>query len=174
MKYFVLCGVFFLATCDRIFSQSSVSFGPELGFASNFSSSSKTGFGGSAEYANRFSKNVGARAYLAYHYFKGKYFDDHISFLPARGGIQAFLGELLLIYAEAGIASYHDSNNTSESGFSYALGAGYRIPLGLGKQYAQISAYYNFFRFNENLTYTWFNIRLAYGLNFGKKNTAEK
>ena len=165
---------FLIIGISTTFSQNSMSIGPDVGFSSNFSKSSKAGIGGSAEYANKFSKNIGARIYVGYHYFKGKFFDSHVSFLPARAGLQAYLADLLFVYGEAGIVGYDDSNNTNESGFSYALGAGYKIPPGLGKQFMQISAYYNFFRFNRDVTYTWFNIRIAYGLDFGRKYSGEK
>lgn len=56
-----------------LYCQSSVSLGLDIGLASNFANSSKAGFGGSAEYANKFSKNIGARIYVGYHYFKGKF-----------------------------------------------------------------------------------------------------
>lgn len=163
--------VFLIAAWYNSFSQSSISFGPEIGFANNFSNSSKPGLGASIEYVNKFSKGVGARMFAGYDNFRDKYVDGYVSFLSLRGGLQAFLAELLFIYGEGGIVSYHDSNNSNQAGFSFGIGAGYRMPLMTGQKFIQLSTHYNFFKYNNNSFYTWFNVRAAFGLNFGKTST---
>ena len=161
----------------KSFSQNSISVGPQLGFASNFSSSAKTGFGGGVEYTNQFSEHVGARFYAGYDRFKGKYFaDDVVSFVPFRAGLQAFLyKDIISAYAEAGVASFHaKSSGSHNTNFSFALGAAYRMPLGLSQQFIQVSGYYNYYKYSEHLNYTWYNIRVAYGFRLGKKTSGEK
>jgi hypothetical protein len=159
------------------FAQSSISIGPDLGLPSNFSSSSKLGIGGSLEYTNRFSEHFGIRFFSGVSSFKGKYFsDDRVSFEPIRLGGQGFLyKDLIFLYAEAGIAGFQaQSSKTHTTGFSYGLGGGYRMPINMNKQFFQLSAYYNYFRYSDFLTYTWLNIRLAYGINFGKKTKVKE
>ena len=153
------------------FAQSSISVGPELGVPANFSKSTSVGFGGSLDLAYNIAPSFGPRISLGYNRFKGRYLeDDVISFVPIRVGIQGILADAIILYGEAGTAFYHaNRNGTNEKNFSYALGAGYMIPLG-HKEFLQVSGSYNFFRYNEYLTYTWFNFRVAYGLNFRKQS----
>jgi hypothetical protein len=156
----------------KAFSQSSISLGPDLGLPSNFSKTSKTSLGASLEYVNKFSKHVGLRVFTAYNRFEGKYVaDDVLKFIPYRIGIEGFAyKDVFLVYGEVGAASLIGNGpRNSKTNFSYGLGAGYRYPIGMTKQFIQLSGYYNFFRFDEMNTYTWFNIRLAYGFNFGRK-----
>jgi hypothetical protein len=169
----------FICVCTYFFgyTQNSISLGPEIGLASNFKSSSKTGIGGSLEYTNRFSEHFGIRFFSGVSSFKGKYFsDDRVSFEPIRLGGQGFLyKDLIFLYAEAGIAGFQaQSSKTHTAGFSYGLGGGYRMPINMNKQFLQLSAYYNYFRYSDFLTYTWLNIRLAYGINFGKKTKVKE
>ncbi len=126
------------------------------------------GFGASVEYNNKFSERIGVRGTLGYNYFKGKYFDDYVSFIPVRVGIDAYLVPELFLFADVGIVAYNDSNNDSKSGFSFGFGAAHQIPL-QNKQFIELSANYNYFRYSPPLNYTWFNIRAAYGLKWSKK-----
>lgn len=157
---------FFLASL--ILAQSSISIGAQIGLASNFGSSSKMGIGGSLELDNRLSNHFGIRGSVGYNYFKGKYFvDDYVSFLPIRAGVQGYLAPEIFVSGEAGIAVYGDSNNESKTGFSYGLGAGYRIPLHK-KKFVQLSGNYNYFRHSSFLNYTWFQLRAAFGFSLIK------
>jgi hypothetical protein len=174
MKRIYLVGLY-LFCADCIFAQSSISVGPQLGFASNFSSSAKVGIGGSIEYTMQLSERLGARFYGGYDRFKGKYFaDDIVSFLPVRAGLQGFIFEdIFSVYGEAGIAAFHaKSSGSQNTNFSFALGAAYRLPL--NQQFVQVSGYYNFYRYSEHLDYTWYNLRIAFGLNLGHKKALEK
>ncbi len=160
--------LFCLFLQKKIHAQSSIFLGPQLGLASNFSRSSNIGFGASVEYINRFSQQIGFRGTVGYNYFKGKYFNNHVSFLPVRIGLQSFLSTNVFVLADAGIVAYNDNNNDSKTGFSYSVGAGYNIPLDT-KKFVQLSANYNFFRYASYLNYTWFNFRAAYSLSWGKR-----
>jgi hypothetical protein len=151
--------------------------GPQLGFASNFSSSAKTGLGASIEYTGQFSEHLGARVYVGYDRFKGKYFaEDVVSFLPVRAGLQGFVyKDIFSVFAEAGVASFHaKSTEIHNSNFTYALGVAYRMPLGQSKQFLQVSGAYDYYRYSDQFHYSWYNIRLAYGLGFGRKNSEGK
>jgi opacity protein-like surface antigen len=161
-----------LSSC--LSAQQAISFGPQIGLASNFSSSAKMGIGGSVEYDNRIGEHFGIRGSAGYTYFKGKYFDDHVSFIPVRAGVQGYLAPEVFIAGEAGVAIYGDSNKESKTGFSIGLGAGYRIPLS-STQFVQLSGSYNYFKHSSFLNYTWFNFRAAFGLSWGKtKSSLEK
>jgi hypothetical protein len=151
------------------FSQSSISIGPELAIPANFSKSTNIGFGGSLDFFYKTSSSFGPRVSVGYSRFKGKYLEsDVVSFVPLRAGIQGVLADAIILYGEAGTAFYSAKRNgTKINNFTYALGAGYYVPLRT-RQFLQISGSYNFFRFNEFLTYTWFNFRIAYGLNLGR------
>ncbi len=167
----------FIFISQQVFAQNSISVGPQLGFAANFSSSAKTDFGGSIEYSNQFSEHLGARFYTGYDRFKGKYFaDDVVSFVPIRAGLQGFLyKDIISAYIETGIASFHaKSSGSQNTSFSYAFGAAYRMPLGLNQQFVQVSGYYNYYKYSEHLNYTWYNLRVAYGFNLGHKTSDEK
>jgi hypothetical protein len=176
MKLFALILISLLCShCS--FAQSAISIGPQLGFASNFSSSAKMDVGGSIEYTGQFSEHIGARFYTGYDRFKGKYFaDDAVSFVPIRAGLQGFLyKDIFSVYVDAGVASYHAKGSEShKTNFSYAFGAAYQIPLRLDQQFVQVSGYYNYYKFSQQLNYTWYNIRLAYGFRLGHKNSGEK
>lgn len=150
----------------------SISLGPNLGLGANFGNSSKASIGGNFEYVAKFSSVIGARASVAYNKFRDKANEDrYVSFLPVRAGVQAFIyQDIFFVYAEGGIATYKSSNpDPALTKFSWSLGAGYRQPLAQN-QFLQFSAWFNHFKHNPNLTYTWFNFGVAYGLSFGKKN----
>jgi len=142
--------------------------GPAAGFASNFAESSKMGSGWELEAGYKFSKNFGAGLSIDYMLFRGKIIEDsYVNFLPIRAGIHGFLSDQIFVYGETGVGSYWDNNKTQKTGFTYALGAGYRIPIRPSNQFInqfiQLSASYNYFQFDENLHYTWFGVKVAYG-----------
>jgi hypothetical protein len=168
MKYLSIFLIFFIiAFCG--YSQSSFSIGPQIGFGSNLGNS-KLGIGGSLDYTNKFSENVGIRASAGYTHFQHKIVNEsHISFIPVRAGLQGFIGNVFFVYGEAGIGFYK-TGFSDGSKFSYAFGMGYNAHFGLNKQYVEVSAFYNSIPLGANTLYRWFNLRLAYGFNLGKKN----
>ena len=149
----------------------SISVGPVFGVGANFGKSSNLSVGGSIEYIARFSSAVGIRLSGGYNRFNGKYFDDYVSFLAGRAGLHVFVyQDLLFVFAEAGIATYKSSNpDPALTRFSWAAGAGYYLYLGEKKHSLQMSAFFNYFRHNPNLTYTWIDIRAAYCFSWGDK-----
>lgn len=153
----------------------SISLGPNLGVGANFGKSSKASFGGSIEYVAKFSDMFAVRVSGAYNKFKGSYYDDYVSFLPIRAGGQAFIyQDIIFLYAEGGIATYKSSNpDPALTKFSWAVGTGYRQAL-TNSQFLQFSAWFNYFKHNPHLNYTWFNFSVAYGLAFGKKNAPKE
>jgi hypothetical protein len=174
MKKLTLIFLLTLSFSSCLLAQQAISFGPQIGLGSNFGKSAKMGIGGSIEYDNRFTEHFGIRVSAGYNYFKEKYYEGHVSFLPVRAGIQGYLSPNVLLFGEAGVATYGDSNNDSQTGFSYGLGTGYRIPLN-ATQFIQLSGSFNFFRYSNSLTYTWFNFGAAFGLSWGKtKGPIEK
>ncbi len=167
-----------LALISRISSSQivhSFTLGPTLGLGANFSKSSKASLGGSIDYVAKFSSVIGVRVSAGYNKFKGKVYDDYVSFLPIRGGVQAFLAEdLIFIYGEGGVAKFKASTGTEKTGPSFSFGAGRRQPIG-SNHFIQLSVYFNYYKYKGDppggdLNYTWFNFRAAYGLSFGKKN----
>ena len=146
------------------FSQQSLSIGPDLAFAPNFSETMKVGFGGSLEYVNKFSENIGFRGSVSYTRFKDQN-TSAISIFPIRVGINVFLANIIYVYGETGIANFNNSIN-SQTNFSYALGAGYRATFGSKKEFIQVSTRYNSVSEGPN---TWFNLSVAYGFGFGKQ-----
>jgi hypothetical protein len=175
-KYFLL---FINVLIFRLtFSQlnHTISLGPDLGIAANFGKSSKLSLGGSVEYALNFAPKVGIRLHAGYNKFKGKIFDEYVSFLPVRAGVQGFIyQDIFFAFAEGGIATYKSSNPTPAlTKFSWAAGLGYNQYIDQKrKQLIQTSVYFNYFKHNTYLNYTWFNIRVAYGLSFGRKQAKE-
>jgi len=153
----------------------SISLGPDLGIGASFGKSSKASIGGSIEYIANLNSIIGIRLSSGYNKFKGKYYDDYVSFLPIRAGVQAFVYEdLLFAFIEGGIANYKASTGTEKTGPSFSIGAGYRQPIAQN-QFIQFSTYFNYYRYKGDppggdFNYTWFNFRVAYGLSFGKKN----
>ena len=149
----------------------SFSFGPDLSLGANFGKSSKPGLGGSFEYALHFTPKIGVMISTGYNKFKGTYYDDYVSFYTLRTGLQSYIyQDLFFVFADGGIATYRSSNPAPAlTKFSWSAGVGYRQTL-TPKQFLQFSARFNYFRHNPNLTYTWFNFRVAYGFSFGKKN----
>jgi hypothetical protein len=144
-----------------------------------FGSNAKFGFGGSAAgYIRVLNKaNGGIRIYVAYDWFKNHDLaNDDAKFFPVRIGYQHFLYQnAIFLFADAGIMRHMFSSGTY-SGFCYGIGGGYNIDL-QQKNFVQISAYYNHPQFTysdqysntEVLNYSYFTIRIAYGLEFGKK-----
>jgi hypothetical protein len=157
----------------------SLSVGPDLGVGANFGKSSKASIGGSLDYVAKFSSVIGVRVSAGYNKFKGKVYDDYVSFLPIRAGVQAFLAEdLIFVYGEGGVAKFNASTGTEKTGPSFSFGAGGRQPIG-NNQFVQFSVYFNYYKYKGDppggdLNYTWFNFRVAYGLSFGKKNTPKE
>ena len=174
----VICVLFVINYLQGQVSHS-LSIGPDLGLGANFGKSSKASIGGSIEYVAKFSDIFGIRLSSGYNKFKGKVYDDFVSFLPVRAGVQAFVYEdLIFVFTEAGIANYKASTGTEKTGPSFDIGAGYRLPIA-NSQFVQLSAYFNFYRYKGDppggdFNYTWFNFRVAYGLSFGKKNTPKE
>ncbi len=156
----------------------SINFGPDIGVGANFGKSANASFGGSLEYTAKFSPVVSARFATGYNKFNAKSGSGFISFLPIRAGIQTFIFEQsIFIYGEGGIVEFKGGTGTNTNGPSFGLGGGYRQPLDKG-QYIQFSAYFNFFRLKvdvtrEELNYTWFNFRGAYGFSWGRKKTSK-
>lgn len=153
--------------------------GPDLGLGANFGKSSKASIGGSLEYVAKLSDKIGLRLAGGYNKFKGSYYDDYVSFLPIRIGVQAFLyQDMIFSFAEAGMVNYKASTGTKKTGPSFGLGAGYRQSIA-DNQFLQFSAIFNLYRFQRansggDFNYTWFNFRVAYGISFGKKNKVKE
>lgn len=153
----------------------SITLGPDVGVGANFGKSSKASIGGSMEYVAKFS-SLGIRIASGYNKFNGRVYDDYVSFFSIRGGLQAFFyQDIFFLYTEGGTSTYRSSNpDPALTKFSWAIGAGYRQTL-TQNQFLQFSSCFNHFRHNPNLTYTWFNFRVAYGFSFGqKKETKEE
>jgi len=154
-----------------------ISFGPDLGLPSkNFGSETSLGIGGSLEYQFKFNAPVGLQLHAGYNHFPSKLTsNDNINFFPLRAGIVGFVyHDIMFISADFGI-SYFDEpgvEDYTKSGFSYGVGAGYKIYVNPDKkQFLQLTAYYNSHkykddRWGQNYNYTWFNIRAAYGFSF--------
>jgi len=180
MNRFFLMSILQLAVIFT-FSQvtHSISLGPDVGLGSNFGKSSKASLGGSIEYVAKLSDIFGIRLSAGYNKFKGKVYDDYVSFLPIRAGVQAFVFEdVIFFFIEGGVAKFKASTGTEKTGPSFDIGAGYRVPLTYN-QFIQLSGYFNYYRYKGDppggdLNYTWFNFRVAYGLSFGKKNTPKE
>lgn len=166
---------------DFLYSQvnHSISLGPDLGVGANFGKSSKASIGGSIEYVAKFSDKIGIRVSGGYNKFKGKYYDDYVSFLPIRAGVQAFLYEdLIYLYGEGGVTKFKASTGTEKTGPSFSFGVGDRLPIG-ANQFIQLSVYFNYYKYKGDppggdLNYTWFNFRAAYGFSLSRKSTVEK
>lgn len=129
-----------------------------------------------SDYVAYITPKLGLRLHGGYNKFKGKIFDDYVSFLPVRAGVQGFIyQDLIFAFAEGGIATYKSSNpGSSRTKFSWAIGGGYNQHINEKKtQFIQTSAWFNFFKHNEYLNYTWFNLRVAYGFSFGKRPPKE-
>jgi hypothetical protein len=155
----------------------SVSIGPDLGIGANFGKGSKLSPGGSFNYTLHLSDKFGIRLHAGYNKFNAKIKGDYVSFLPLRAGLQAFIyKDIFFVFAEGGVATFNDSTPEDPlSKFSWAAGLGRNIPLNeKGNQYIQTSACFNFFKHGQYLNYTWFNLRAAYGLSWGKKKNQEK
>ena len=148
-------------------AQSTISIGPDLGLASHKSGAS-TGIGGSLEYTAMISHGLAFRAFCGYTHFNAKYGNTEFSMAPFRAGLQANLGETFLVYGEAGISTVHTAAARDNSGFTYALGGGYRVPFTDDKRFVQVSAFYSSVRFDRSYNFHWIDIRLAYGLKWGK------
>jgi hypothetical protein len=156
----------------------SITLGPDLGIGANFGKSSKASIGGSFEYVAKFSPLIGIRLAGGYNRFNGKT-SSFVSFFPIRVGLQAFVSDdMIFFFADGGVADFKAGSGTEKSDPSFGIGAGYRLPVA-GSQFAQFSAWFNFFRLKvdppgEDINYTWFNFRAAYGLSFGKKNNPKE
>ena len=158
----------------------SITIGPDLGLGSNFGKTSKVSIGGSIEYVARLNEIFGIRLAGGYNRFNGKTYDGYVSFLPLRTGLQYFLyRDIFYMHTDIGIARYSASSGTKKTGPYLAIGAGFRQSL-LNDQFIQFSSYFNFYKLSvdppgDDLNYTWFNLRVAYGFSFGKKiNTGEE
>lgn len=181
MKRKLVLFILTLSIGKSLFSQvtHSLTIGPDLGLGANFGKAAKASVGGSVEYVAKISSKLGIRLSSGYNKFNDKYDDGWVSFLPFRAGIQGFIYEdLIFVFGEAGIANYKASTGTNKTGPSFAIGAGYRLPIA-NSQFIQLSSYFNFYRYKGDppggdFNYTWFNFRAAYGLSFRKKNKSEK
>jgi hypothetical protein len=167
--------VIFLIFSGNINSQISHSLvlGPDLGIGANFGNSSKLSIGGGINYILHVSPKIGLRLNAGYNRFNGKFFDDYVSFLPIRAGVQSFIYQnVFFAFADGGVATYKSSNpEPSLTKFSWAAGLGLNKPLNeKGSQLIQTTAWFNFYKHSQYLNYTWFNIRVAYGFSIGGKN----
>src|SRR5688572_23336030 len=97
MKHIFLLSCLLCSNCIS-FSQTNhfISLGPSIGVGANFGKSSKASIGGSLDYVLKFSAIFGLKLSGGYNKFNGKYYDDYVSFLPVRAGLQAFLYEDLI------------------------------------------------------------------------------
>jgi hypothetical protein len=179
MKKCVLLFVLFLKMISMAYSQigHSVSIGPDLGIGANFGKASKLSLGASFNYTLHLSDKVGIRLHAGYNRFNANIPGDYVSFLPLRAGLQAFVyKDIFFVFAEGGVTTFNDSTPEDPlSKFSWAAGLGRNIPLDeKGKSFIQVSACFNFYKHRQYSNYTWFNLRAAYGLSWGKKKIQEK
>ena len=174
ITFYLICGVSLSAQITN-----SISLGPDFGIpGKRFGSGARLGIGGSLDYQLKLSVPVGLQIHAGYIKFSDKnYSDTWVSFVPIRLGIVGFIyQDLIFAFVDAGISHYHASTTTKQNGFSFGLGGGYKLFFNPDKkQFVQLSAYYNLHNFKRDITsqnynYTWFNIRAAYGLSFGKRH----
>lgn len=178
MKHCIFILLFSIGVVINCYSQASHSLhiGPHLGIPSNNLGNASLGFGGSVEYNLKFRGPIGGQFHLGYSRFSNKSISDQeVTFLPIRIGAIAYIyEEIFFINADAGISRYSSkSTGTKQSGFTLGIGTGYRQPL-TGGQFVQFSAYFNLHHFEgatgaRGYNYSWFNIRAAYGLSWGRK-----
>lgn len=157
--------------------------GPDLGLPAkkSFGSTVNVSIGGSVQYQLKFAAPVGLQLHAGYSHFADNY--GKVSFLPIRAGVVGYLyQDLIYAYVDAGASRYHSpTTGTTQTGFSFGAGAGYRLPIDETK-FVQLSAYYNLHRFNykddllgRDFNYNWFNVRAAIGfLTGGRKTSHEK
>jgi hypothetical protein len=153
----------------------SISLGPDLGLpGKNFGSEATLGIGGSIEYQAKFRAPIAIHFHAGYSHFSNKVLsDDKVDFLPIRIGVAGFIyKDQLFISADAGVSHFSASTGTNQTGFSFGIGPGFKFYLNPeSKQFLQLSAYYNLHNYDsktsgQNYSYTWFNIRVAYGFSF--------
>lgn len=181
MRVIIFLAVFVIS--DMTYSQvyHSFSAGPEISLPiKNLGSRTPTSLGGSFEYQLK-GENfpIGVQVHIGFNHFKDA-LGGKVNFTPARVGAVGFIyQDLIFIYSDVGISRFYSpTTGTKQNGFSFGGGAGYRIPIG-EKQFIQLSGYYNLHNYRNNLfaqnyNYTWFNIRAAYGLSFGKKKNLDR
>jgi hypothetical protein len=185
-----------LFTCTKVWSQSTINLGVNLGVGNKgFPVNDKLGLGSSVEYMGRVWNHGGIRMYMGYDWFdqsQPKNIDPRVlrdslsrypnlfadkSFLPIRLGYQQLLfQDAAFIYFEAGIVRWRPQNSNKSNSFTYAFGTGYKFRL-KEKQFLQLSLIYNqnirkapdadVQRATMNNNY--FTLRAAYGLLFHRK-----
>lgn len=152
----------------------SLNLGPDIGIPTTaFAKSTSLSFGGSIEYHLKFKAPIGLQARFGYNPFKDGN-NDEVRFTPLRVGLVGYIfQDLLFVNADAGISQYYSpTTDTKKSGFSFGAGVGYRFPVSSNK-FVQLSAYYNLHNYKDkmygqNFNYSWFNLRAAFGISFGK------
>jgi hypothetical protein len=157
-----------------------ISLGPDICFTSKNFGAIKTGIGASIDYQMKFKSPLGIQLHVGYNHFNNKEVaNDIVNLTPVRAGIVYFLyQDAIFIFVDAGVSHYSASNGTKQNGFSFGFGPGYKLYFSsTTKQFVQFSAYYNLHHFYSKYTggynYTWFNIRAAYGISFGKRHIAK-
>ncbi len=150
------------------FSQNAVNVGPQISLGSNsFSADGGIGFGVSGEFIHHLKNEGALRVYLGYyafHYYTAQH--DVVGFSPIRIGYQYFLfNKKFTVFADAGGGLfYHTFYN-----FVTSVGAGGAYIFNFNKKhFMQLSAIYNY-NFKQKINNSsWVDVRVAYGLNFGK------
>jgi hypothetical protein len=168
VRIFVLVTVLF--QFQNVHAQIFTTCGAEAGIPINFANASKIAYGWQVEHGYKFSEKIAARLSEGYSHFKGKLFgDSFIGLLAFRAGGQWFPAEKFFVYGDAGVGWLYDYG-TKHTDFTYGLGAGYRIPVTAKDQFIQFSVSYNNFRLNQDLNYSWFGVKVAYGASFDVKH----
>ncbi len=164
--------IIILSICSTAWAQTTITAGPQLDMPSNFSKASKISLGGSAEGVFNVSSVSAIRVSAGYYSFKGKFFPEIISFVPVRGGYQYFLSpNQLYVYGEGGPSFYNGNNYRTK--LSLAFGGGTYFPTGKGTV-LNISLFFNYVDGGTYRSHTWFSGRLAYGLQWGGRNSDSK
>jgi hypothetical protein len=178
----ILISLFLLMCIYSVSAQvtHSISIGPELSIPiKNFGSETPTSIGGSVDYQLKFNAPFALQAHIGFNRFKGALVGTRLNFLPVRIGVVGYLyKDILFVSANAGVSFYNSPNGglPAQTGLGFGAGGGYRQPLNNNK-FIQLSGYYNLHKYKGNpygtaieYDFTWFNIRLAYGLSFGRSN----
>jgi hypothetical protein len=155
--------------------RSGISIGPTLSLDDNsLDQHGRKGLGASLEFYYKLYAHGGLRFYSGYDRFNTpKITGDEVSFIGVRAGYQHFLAkDHFILWGDAGIAELAYPAHSSYAAFSFSSGGGYNFLL-RNKRYVQVQAYYTFI---DNTSpyfldsyYSWFTVRAAYGIGFGRK-----
>lgn len=162
----------FISAISRAQITHQISLGPDLGIPGKQLGTASVSLGGSIEYQLKFKAPIGIQIKAGYN----KFGNDDIGIVrlfPVRAGLVGYLyQDIIFAFADAGMSHYYSpTTGTKQDGFSFGIGAGYKLKI-YPNQFLQVSAYYNSHHFDHDggeYNITWFNIRAAYGLNFGKR-----